>query len=62
MAEAQALAGGSGGRADSFLSEEVHARLVPYQIEGQYKPTFVSGDLRAKILGDVFGASAELPE
>ncbi|MBI2766194.1 MAG: CapA family protein [Chloroflexi bacterium] len=35
----------------------VDVRLVPYQIEERYRPTFATGDLRAKILGDVFGAS-----
>jgi poly-gamma-glutamate synthesis protein (capsule biosynthesis protein) len=37
-----------------------NVRLVPYQIEGKYRPAFVQGDLRAKILGDVFDASARL--
>jgi poly-gamma-glutamate synthesis protein (capsule biosynthesis protein) len=36
-------------------------RLVPYGIVDKYKPTFVDGDLRAKILGDVFAASERLP-
>lgn len=36
-------------------------RLVPYQIANLYHPEFVTGDLRAKILGDVFAASAALP-
>lgn len=36
-------------------------RLVPYQIERKYKPTFVEGATRAKVLGDVIEASAELP-
>lgn len=36
-------------------------RLVPYQIENKYKPTFVSGSTRAKILGDVVDASLDLP-
>jgi poly-gamma-glutamate capsule biosynthesis protein CapA/YwtB (metallophosphatase superfamily) len=37
-------------------------RLVPYQIENRYKPTFVEGDTRAKVLGDVIGASLDLPK
>lgn len=36
-------------------------KFVPYQIEGQYRPEFVSGDTRAKILGDVAAGSADLP-
>jgi poly-gamma-glutamate capsule biosynthesis protein CapA/YwtB (metallophosphatase superfamily) len=36
-------------------------RLVPYQIERKYKPTFVEGPTRAKVLRDVVEASAELP-
>lgn len=36
-------------------------RLVPYQIENKYKPTFVTGSTRAKILGDVVDASLDLP-
>jgi poly-gamma-glutamate capsule biosynthesis protein CapA/YwtB (metallophosphatase superfamily) len=36
-------------------------RLVPYQIERKYKPTFVEGATRAKVLRDVVEASAELP-
>ena len=36
-------------------------RLVPYQIENKYKPTFVDGRTRAKILGDVIAASHDLP-
>jgi len=39
----------------------VTVRLVPYEIEDRYKPVFVDGNLRAKILGDVAEASAELP-
>ncbi|MEX1103298.1 MAG: CapA family protein, partial [Dehalococcoidia bacterium] len=42
-------------------SRLANVRLVPYEIVGKYKPTFVEGDLRAKILGDVFAASARLP-
>jgi poly-gamma-glutamate capsule biosynthesis protein CapA/YwtB (metallophosphatase superfamily) len=38
-----------------------NVRMVPYQIADQYKPVFVSGDLRAKILGDVVTASRGLP-
>ncbi|MEO8540468.1 MAG: CapA family protein [bacterium] len=37
-------------------------RMVPYQIENKYKPTFVTGDLRAKVLGDVVDASVDLPK
>ncbi|MCK9519038.1 MAG: CapA family protein [Dehalococcoidia bacterium] len=33
-----------------------NVRMVPYQIEEKYKPTFVDGALRAKILDDVFSA------
>jgi poly-gamma-glutamate synthesis protein (capsule biosynthesis protein) len=36
-------------------------RLVPYQIEDKYRPTFAQGDLRAKILDDVFKATSRLP-
>ncbi|MEX0782953.1 MAG: CapA family protein [Dehalococcoidia bacterium] len=42
-------------------SRLANVRLVPYEIVGKYKPTFVEGDLRARILGDVFAASARLP-
>ena len=46
----------------SFWGERlVNVRLVPYQIEDKYRPTFVEADLRAKILGDVYGAAARLP-
>ncbi len=37
-------------------------RLVPYQIASRYKPGFVDGETRAKILGDVIDASAGLVE
>ena len=37
-------------------------RMVPYQIENRYKPTFVEGDTRAKVLGDVIDASLDLPK
>ena len=37
-------------------------RLVPYQIEAKYKPTFVDGTTHAKIIGDVAEASSGLPE
>ncbi len=40
----------------------VNVRLVPYQIENQYRPTFVSSGTRLKILGDIWDAGAELPE
>jgi poly-gamma-glutamate capsule biosynthesis protein CapA/YwtB (metallophosphatase superfamily) len=36
-------------------------RLVPYQIENRYKPTFVSGTTRNKVIGDVVDASVDLP-
>ncbi|MGH2631867.1 MAG: CapA family protein, partial [Tepidiformaceae bacterium] len=36
-------------------------KLVPYQIADQYRPEFVTGDTRAKILGDVADGSAALP-
>ncbi len=36
-------------------------RMVPYQIEDRYKPTFVAGATRAKVLGDVIEASLALP-
>lgn len=36
-------------------------RLVPYQIENKYKPAFVAGATRTKILGDVVGAFEGLP-
>jgi poly-gamma-glutamate synthesis protein (capsule biosynthesis protein) len=38
-----------------------NVRLVPYQIEDKYRPEFADGELRAKILGDVFAASERLP-
>lgn len=37
-------------------------RMVPYEIEERYRPVFVEGETRAKVLGDVIGASAGLPE
>lgn len=46
----------------SFWGKQLaNVRMVPYQIVDKYKPTFVDGALRAKILGDVFTASAALP-
>jgi len=36
-------------------------KFVPYQIAEQYRPEFVTGDTRAKILGDVAAGSANLP-
>jgi len=39
----------------------IAVRFVPYQIENRYKPTFVTGAARSKILGDVMDASAKLP-
>ena len=45
----------------TFWGKQLTAvRLVPYQIEDKFKPTFVTGATRAKILGDVFRASEEL--
>lgn len=41
----------------SFLGDRlITVRMVPYQIEDKYKPTFVDGELRRKILSDVFNA------
>jgi poly-gamma-glutamate capsule biosynthesis protein CapA/YwtB (metallophosphatase superfamily) len=46
----------------SFWGKQLaNIRMVPYQIVDKYRPTFVDGALRAKILGDVFTASALLP-
>lgn len=46
----------------SFWGKQLAAvRFVPYQIVDKYKPTFVTGATRAKILGDVFAASEALP-
>ncbi len=36
-------------------------RLLPCEIELQYRPVFAEGETRAKILADVFGAAAYLP-
>lgn len=36
-------------------------RMVPYQIEDKYRPVFVQGETRAKIIGDVVEAGLELP-
>ena len=38
----------------------VNVRMLPYRIVNQLKPTFVAGEERAKILGDVFAASRKL--
>jgi poly-gamma-glutamate synthesis protein (capsule biosynthesis protein) len=47
----------------SFWGKQLaNVRMVPYQIVDKYKPTFVDGSLRAKILDDVFTASASLPK
>ena len=35
-------------------------RMVPYQIENKYKPMFVEGETRAKVLGDIVDASVAL--
>jgi poly-gamma-glutamate synthesis protein (capsule biosynthesis protein) len=32
-------------------------RMLPYQIEGQYRPLFVEGETRLKVIGDVLGVS-----
>jgi poly-gamma-glutamate capsule biosynthesis protein CapA/YwtB (metallophosphatase superfamily) len=46
----------------SFWGKQLaNVRMLPYRIVDQYRPTFVSGDERAKILGDIFTASAGLP-
>ena len=46
----------------SFWGKQLAAvRFLPYQIEDKYRPTFVFGPTRAKILGDVFRASQDLP-
>lgn len=39
----------------------VAVRLLPYQIEGKYRPVFAEGALRTKIIGDVIAASKQLP-
>jgi len=39
----------------------VTVRLVPYQIENQYRPAFLTGSPRLKVLRDVLKASHELP-
>jgi poly-gamma-glutamate synthesis protein (capsule biosynthesis protein) len=36
-------------------------RLLPCEIELQYRPLFAGGETRAKILGDIFGAAERLP-
>lgn len=47
----------------SFWGKQLaNVRMVPYKIVDKYKPTFVDGTLRAKILDDVFTASAALPD
>lgn len=43
-------------------TKHVAVRLLPYEIVNQHRPTFVDGDLRLKILGDVYGASVELSD
>ncbi|MBA4181798.1 MAG: hypothetical protein C0506_14505 [Anaerolinea sp.] len=37
-------------------------RFVPYQIENKFRPVFVAGETRLKILADVFAAARDLPE
>ena len=45
----------------TFLDKRLTAvRFVPYQIENRYKPTFVEGERRLKILSDVFEATKKL--
>ncbi|MFN8508402.1 MAG: CapA family protein [Dehalococcoidia bacterium] len=39
----------------------VTIRLVPYQIENQYRPAFLSGAPRLKVIRDVLTASHDLP-
>lgn len=36
-------------------------RLLPYQIENKYKPTFVTGATQVKVLSEVIDASTDLP-
>ncbi len=43
-------------------TKKVAVRLLPYEIVGQHRPTFVDGDLRLKILNDVYEASIGLGE
>jgi poly-gamma-glutamate capsule biosynthesis protein CapA/YwtB (metallophosphatase superfamily) len=46
----------------SFWGKQLaNVRMVPYHIIGQYKPTFVDGAVRAKILTDVMNGTATLP-
>jgi poly-gamma-glutamate synthesis protein (capsule biosynthesis protein) len=42
-------------------SRLVNVRLVPYRIRDRYRPEFVTGAERLKILADVYKASAGLP-
>jgi len=45
-----------------FLGKRLAAvRLLPYAIADQYRPEWVDGALRAKVLGDVWTASEGLP-
>jgi len=45
----------------TFWGERLaNLRLVPYVIEDMYRPVFAEGDVRAKILNDVFAASIRL--
>lgn len=37
-------------------------RMVPYQIENKYRPVFVRGETRVKVLGDVIEAYGALPD
>ncbi|MCC6388830.1 MAG: CapA family protein [Dehalococcoidia bacterium] len=39
----------------------VTVRLVPYQIENQYRPVFLAGAQRLKVIRDVLTASQDLP-
>ncbi len=46
----------------AFIEKKLAAvKLVPYVIEDQHRPTFATGDVRLRILSDVFEASKRLP-
>jgi poly-gamma-glutamate synthesis protein (capsule biosynthesis protein) len=47
--------------ADFLGKRLVAVRLLPYVIADQYRPEWVDGTLRAKVLGDVWAASEGLP-
>ncbi len=47
----------------SFWGKQLaNVRMVPYHIVSQYKPVFVDGAVRAKILGDVMDGTELLPK